>query len=193
MSYGHNEPAMLTPVEFASADIKPAILFISPVEPNEAGNGIEKRAWCHLEALAKKADVHLLVAMTRQQDHRAIAWPRLREICKTAELTLLDETSKVRPSSSAPVLLARKLAGLRSAPFRLAVDGLERVAQQLRGTGYDLVFCFRMRSFRVLELLQQCAPVKAERRYVDFDDIESVATWREIPHLRKSIGRVKMA
>lgn len=165
--------------------VRPSLLFISPLEPKENGAGVERRAWSHLEALARVSNVDLLVAVpAAQKIHQTSAWSRLRAICRNTVLVLL-ETGKAKPSSALALLLRRLLRFGRSR-FRLAADTISRLGA-LNGMTYDVVFCFRVRSYMVWEHLRALG-IHAKRLYVDFDDIESLAAWRRVPFLRQSAG-----
>ncbi|MDA5193888.1 glycosyltransferase [Govanella unica] len=170
---------------------RPRILFLSPIEPRQNGTGIQKRAWSHLEALSHWAEVHLLIATVSANTYQSIAPAPLQALCHKFDALLLQNT---RPSERPRHIIGRiaeRVAALFTEPFSMSPESQKYLRDANGRADYDVCFCFRIGSFQVWQQLHTSAGLKANKLYVDFDDIESLAAWREMPFLRPTIGRVR--
>ncbi len=164
------------------------ILFISPVAPRPDGTGIEQRAWSHLEALAQIADVECLLAVTPTQVDRGLHMEAARAVCKRISLLGLRAHWKMRVRNAPGVKLFARVLCLHSPAYTAESSDLERTRREFHDTKFDLVFCFRLRSFCVWEIFRANSALPAPRVFVDFDDIESIAIRREIAYERTRVG-----
>ncbi len=168
------------------------VLFITPCLPNANGTGLERRAWGHLTGLAAHANVSLLILMPPEPV--ADLGDRLdavRALTGRAAALPMAPSSGRGQGDSAPVVLFNALLRNDANQRRLQLATADRAAITTWPAHHDLVFCFRVSSHAVWRQLTQCLGLRTGRLVVDFDDIESIARRRAIPHVRHKLGRVK--
>ncbi|SFW29835.1 glycosyltransferase family 4 protein [Nitrosovibrio sp. Nv17] len=171
-----------------SRDERSRILFISPVPPGPDGIGVELRAWFHLETLAAIADVDAILAMTPAQLARPMDLDRPRALCRSLSVLKLDPNHEAPGRRvRGPRLLGRVL-DLSKPAFRLAPDEAGNLRSVLSDSHFEIVFCFRIRSYEILESLGDLPNWRDSRLFVDFDDIESLSMRRELPFIKRTLG-----
>lgn len=147
------------------------LLFITPCIPDANGSGVERRAWSHLGNLADHGQVSVLATLPGAQ--MADASQRLAKVWGVAARAL---ALPLAPGGEQAVLSDAQRAELTGWPHE-----------------YQRVFGFRVSSHPVWQQLGATLGWRGDRLAIDFDDIESIARRRAIPHLRRSRGLVRTA
>lgn len=168
------------------------ILFISPVVPQPNGIGVELRAWSHLEALANAADIDLLLAMTSAQLARDTQFENVRSLCSSITVISLQPISKKAPGNIIGLAALIRGMNVRKPSFYLRAAEMAELSQKFENKHFDVVFCFRIRSYAVFEQLPKFSGWWNRPLFVDFDDIESLSIQRELPFMKKTLGFERM-
>lgn len=164
------------------------ILFISPVAPKSDGIGVELRAWSHLEALATIADIDLILAMTSAQLTRSIQLDKIRSLCNSLNIIRLQSSNKMATRNVKGLGAFIRAINVRKPSFQPIVADVTELYRGFQGKHFDMVFCFRIRSYEVFEQLTKVSTWQNSRLFVDFDDIESLSMRRELPFMRETLG-----
>lgn len=167
-------------------------LYVAPTIPRPDGFGMQKRAWSHLQSLRRLGGVRLIVLLTHPQSQAqggdgSLAAARA---LSGVDATLIHVTPTAAQGLQGSFLhrLRQRLALGRGPRFQpaSALD-TQKLHTALHGTTYGLVFLFRTASFSTL-----CTWLYTSGRSVpsavDFDDVESVALWRELRHTWRQLG-----
>lgn len=164
-------------------------LFICPTQPLASGAGIQKRAWSHLEALSGHGEVVVVLLLTDGQIARLEPLDDIRARAHSLHIIPLDQTSRARVSGI-PGLTALGRWLTRGQPMLAPREDADTSAslECIRSRSYELVFCFRLRAFSLLEPIFGRAFTGKHKIFVDFDDIESVASQRELESQRDAVG-----
>ena len=164
-------------------------LFICPTQPIANGIGTQKRAWSHLEALARMGTVDLVLPLNPGQIDRLESLDPIRSICRHVHVVALEQTERARRSGIPGLSLARRWLTFGKPMLSLpTTEGLENLREEISRERYALVFCFRLRSFSYLSMLLASNLATRPKIFVDFDDVESVALQRELTASKRSIG-----
>lgn len=165
------------------------ILFISPVVPKSDGIGVELRAWTHLEALATvTTDIHLILGMTPAQLNHQVQLDEIRPLCKSVDIIRLQPSNKKETRNFIGLTALTRAMNIYKPSFRSMIFEATELSQRLQSLHFDVVFCFRIRSFEVFESLTKITNFQSKSLFVDFDDIESLSSRRELSFVRKVLG-----
>ena len=176
---------------------KPNLLFLTPVIPAQ-DKGIRKRCYMHLMALSAYFEIDMVVLSKLvsfslddvQIDEACVA------SCRSISIYPMNGSSRIlwklsnRIRARLPRLVVKSVLSPYTA-MRPSKAEIREIAECLPGTNYDVVFGFRMSAGRVALGLRRLLPnLQRAKMYLDLDDIESVAKWRESQTLRKTQGRL---
>ncbi|CAI08553.1 glycosyltransferase [Aromatoleum aromaticum] len=164
-------------------------LFLCPTQPIAEGAGIQKRAWAHIEALSKAGEVDIVLLLTPGQISRLEPLDALRARCRSLHLIPLEMTARARTSGVPGATFLRRLLtwGRPMTTLRNCPE-LGALRARISKRSFDLVYCFRLRNYTLLEPLLGCSIRDRFKVFVDFDDIESIALQREISVRGASTG-----
>lgn len=164
-------------------------MFVCPTQPIANGAGIQKRAWSHLEALSRHGEVVVVLVLTDGQIARLEPLDDIRARSHSLHIIPLDQTSRARVSGI-PGFTALKRWLTRGHPMLAPRENAETSAMRdcVRSRSYDLLFCFRLRAFSLLDPVFGRAFTGNHKVFVDFDDIESVASQRELENQGDAVG-----
>lgn len=155
-----------------SVSTRPRALFLTPVVPDGSGRGIAMRAAGHLRALAASFEVDLVVL----GDPGAELAPLPAEtaaLCRSR--TVVAQAARAGPAlpNLPPLALFAEIVcpeHRRYLPDRAALAAL---AAEIGEAPVDVLFCFRLRTGLLWAALAGRHGLRASRRVVDFDDVES--------------------
>lgn len=165
------------------------ILFICPTQPVANGAGIQKRAWSHLEALSRLGTVDLVLPLNAGQRERLGPLDAVNDLCRQVHVVRLDQTNGSRSSKIPGLTLVKRWMTFGQPMFiPRDQDEIRKLRDVASRNRYDLVFCFRLRSFTLMPLLFDSSLAGQPRIFVDFDDVESAALERELSTNEKLIG-----
>lgn len=161
---------------------------ISPVVPNPAGAGVERRAAAHVKALARDCVVSLVIFRVATGDGEIPEG--IRTACSSVAVVPVDHGTRSTQGGRFPGLTM--LEELLSPDRSWVLPDVGRLAAAVDGFAvarFDICFCFRLRSALALRRLERVRGSLATRYVVDFDDIESTALARTGQSLAQRIGR----
>ena len=164
------------------------ILFISPVAPKSGGIGVELRAWSHLEALATVADIDVMLAMTPAQLVQPIQLEEIHPLCSSVNIIKLQPSSKMATSNVKGLRAFIRAVNMRKPTLQPIAANVTDLYREFQDKHFDVVFCFRIRSYEMFEQLPKVISWQGSRLFVDFDDIESLSIQRELPFMKKTLG-----
>jgi glycosyltransferase involved in cell wall biosynthesis len=163
---------------------KPRLLYLSPVVPGVAGNGLAMRAGMVLEALAQRNRLYLLVIPLYPPFGVPVPAPIAR-LCHEAVVQPVGPPG-LAPASR-PLRWLKRVPGLRRSP-----PADVSVQRPFQAVGIDVVHVFRlsMLPFARPYFAGSCGHVP--KRHLDLDDVESV-THRRLGELYRRNGNAALA
>lgn len=171
------------------------LLFITPCLPNPNGTGAERRAWSHLSGLAQHGDVSMLVALPAQPVDDLP-----RRLQHGAGLVKRLVAVPVAPNYQHASADGSVMRGMFAALFANNANRAELVFTDADlatladwPDRFDRVFCFRLSTHAIWHQLGSVRGLLGDGVIVDFDDIETIARLRAVPHQRRRRGWIRTA
>lgn len=164
------------------------ILMLSPVVPSLNGKGVQKRAAAHLLALARGARVHLLVITSIDENAGGLEH-ELTEVCREFHVISYCEEPRKSFFKIPPFTLLAEILEPTNKRVLPSIDILLELEKKLLVKKFDVAFCFRIRAANVFQQLLELKLISARKKFVDFDDIESIADQRSLAIEAGNIGR----
>ena len=152
------------------------ILMISPVIPSDSGFGIQKRAAFHLKNLSKTCNIHLVVFNDRLDEDKISE--ALENCCRSYKIVAAIRKERVIFSRLPPFAIISELIVPNHEAVIPNKETLLDSILHLENIKIDIVFCFRIRAAIIFDQLKKQTSLKAGRKIVDFDDIESIVSER---------------
>ena len=152
---------------------------ISPVIPSEEGYGLQKRAAFHLMAITNTSILDLIIFDQAFRNSQPLNESLTLSCNKVIRVPAIEEPR--RPFSSSPPF--HTLSEIFNSKFKRMLPkekDLIKVAAEFNNSSYDFIFSFRTRSALMLNELKRICTINAQRKIVDFDDIESISFHREM-------------
>lgn len=132
--------------------------------------------------------VDVILPLNPGQMERLESLDPLRKLCRQVHLVKLEATRRVRRAKVPGLTLAKRWMTFgKPTQVPTATGELQNLRDELYRQHYDLIFCFRLRSFTLMPLLFDPAPNRP-KVFVDFDDVESIALRREFLANKETIG-----
>jgi glycosyltransferase involved in cell wall biosynthesis len=166
-----------------------SILLLSAIIPEQSGAGISMRIGKHILALSNIFNVHLVVIWRHKNKHKLDVPKIFHEKCKS--ITFINENYYSHKESSTDK--NSFLTNILSAPNsckpidKKTENTIKKLFSEIDP---DILFLFRISMARILKSNSFYNQVKAKKIWVDFDDIESLSTYREIRVVKEKIGKI---
>ncbi|HEY8610217.1 MAG TPA: glycosyltransferase family 4 protein [Roseomonas sp.] len=153
------------------------------IPPTRDGSGGSQRAWFLLQALCRLGPVHfVLISRRTDRDSQTVSLKPIEPMVESVTKIDIPEWQPTGRRQIGP-LDGRwiDVATMRSqeAP-RIPAAGLERIAAQLPTRAPGILFAGRLPSAVIMQALIDRGLLKAEFRFVDFDDIMSKFQERQL-------------
>ena len=178
------------PVDSRGSRESDRVLMLTGSIPSPDGIGSQKRAWNHLKVLRRVGNtVDLVLLLNEAEFAQRQELSTLIALCGAVIRLKVSRSDGSHAMPFPGMTLLRHVMGVCRPRIRIEDEsGLKVLRGLLKDHVYDLAFCFRLQSFLLLRQLEISNACRIRRRFVDFDDVESVFIDREKHRLGSSMG-----
>ncbi len=150
--------------------VKPKVLFVTPVFPNNTEYGLAMRAGALLEALASHSSVYLIIIPVYDPD-RTILHESMHSFCTQYHIVTISKYDRVMARLKSVVQGLRRQTSLPLISL-LTSDRLSKAIEQVfNQVNFDFLYIFRI--YLTPLMLSGLSKTSFKGRYLDLDDIES--------------------